>query len=108
MTHAENTPKQSPIHSDVVSAKEPGLRQVVVPDAVAVGTVPELGVVPARMHAYAIRAERFGEPTTSFKSELLETWEPGPGEVGETSAPDSAAPEQQTEENAPVRCRPKA
>lgn len=34
--------------------------------------------------------------------------EPGPGEVGETSAPDSAAPAQKAEEKAPGRRRPKA
>lgn len=34
--------------------------------------------------------------------------EPGPGEVGETSAPDGAAPAQKAEEKAPGRRRPKA
>ena len=31
------------------------------------GDVPELGVVPSRMLAQVIRAERFGEPRDAFK-----------------------------------------
>lgn len=50
-------------------------------DLVPVGTLPPLGVVPARMHAYAIRPERFGEPMTSFVAEALPVWEIGPSEV---------------------------
>ncbi len=51
------------------------------PEIVDVGRIPELGVVPQKMHAWVIRPERFGEPTKSFVSEAIETWEPGPGEV---------------------------
>ena len=64
-----------------VARKEEHLRPVASPDIVPVGTIPELGAVPKRMHAYAIRPERFGEPMQSFQEEALPTWDPGPGEV---------------------------
>jgi crotonyl-CoA carboxylase/reductase len=51
------------------------------PDIVPVGRVPELGVVPEKMHAYVIRPERFGEPKKSFQPEEMDIWEIGPGEV---------------------------
>ncbi len=49
--------------------------------SVPVGTLPPLGVVPERMHAYVIRPERFGEPMTSFQEELMPMWKIGPDEV---------------------------
>ena len=52
-----------------------------IPELVPVGQLPELGVVPEKMHTWAIRPERFGEPKQSFQAEALPTWEPGPGEV---------------------------
>jgi crotonyl-CoA carboxylase/reductase len=64
-----------------VAIKEDRLRAVPTPDIVPVGRIPELGVVPRFMHAYAIRPERFGEPTKSFETEKLPTWDPRPGEV---------------------------
>lgn len=51
------------------------------PAIVPVGQLPELGVVPERMHAYAIRKEREGEPMTAFVSEELPISEPRAGEV---------------------------
>ena len=51
------------------------------PQIVPVGQIPELGAVPEKMHAYAIRPERFGEPKQSFQHEELPVWELGPGEV---------------------------
>ena len=51
------------------------------PEIVPVGTVPELGVVPKKMHAFAIREERFGEPMKSFQHEELPVWDIGPDEV---------------------------
>src|SRR5574342_413192 len=36
-------------------------------DIYALGEIPELGVVPARMHAQLIRPERFGEPKDAFR-----------------------------------------
>lgn len=36
------------------------------------GDRPPLGMVPEKMHAWTIRAERFGEPTASFQQEMIE------------------------------------
>jgi crotonyl-CoA carboxylase/reductase len=47
----------------------------------ALGTVPELGVVPEKMLAQVIRAERFGEPRDAFKQEALVIPELGPRDV---------------------------
>ncbi|MGB8330515.1 MAG: crotonyl-CoA carboxylase/reductase [Polyangiales bacterium] len=51
------------------------------PEIVPIGQVPELGVVPGKMHAYVIRPERFGEPKRSFQPEEVPVWTLGPGEV---------------------------
>ena len=51
------------------------------PEIVPVGKVPPLGVVPEKMHCWAIRPERFGEPMQSFKGEELPIPKPGPGQV---------------------------
>ncbi|MEM9068562.1 MAG: crotonyl-CoA carboxylase/reductase [Myxococcota bacterium] len=48
---------------------------------VPIGRVPELGVVPDKMHAWVIRPERFGEPSKSFALEEMPVWEIGPDEV---------------------------
>src|SRR4051794_19954290 len=45
------------------------------------GDVPELGVVPAKMLAQVIRAERFGEPRDAFKQEALTIPDLGPRDV---------------------------
>ena len=37
------------------------------PEIVPVGQIPELGVVPEKMHCFVIRPERFGEPMKSFQ-----------------------------------------
>lgn len=50
-------------------------------DVVPVGVMPPQGVTPKRMHAWAIRRERQGEPKQSFQEEILDTPEPGPGEA---------------------------
>ncbi len=50
-------------------------------ELVPVGSLPPLGVVPRRMHAWVIRKERHGEPGTSFREEVMDTPEPGPNEV---------------------------
>jgi len=47
----------------------------------ALGDVPELGVVPAKMLAQVIRAERFGEPRDAFKQEPLPIPALGPRDV---------------------------
>ncbi len=50
-------------------------------ELVPVGSLPPIGVVPRRMHAWVIRKERHGEPGTSFREEVMDTPEPGPNEV---------------------------
>jgi crotonyl-CoA carboxylase/reductase len=45
------------------------------------GVMPELGAVPERMHAMAIRPERYGEPRSAFAHEELPVPLPGPGEA---------------------------
>jgi crotonyl-CoA carboxylase/reductase len=45
------------------------------------GEVPELGVVPSRMLAQVIRAERFGEPRDAFQREAVGVPELGPHDV---------------------------
>ncbi len=46
-----------------------------------VGEVPPVGEVPAKMNAWLIRAERFGEPKDSFKQEVVDVPEIGDDEV---------------------------
>lgn len=50
-------------------------------DTVPVGTIPELGVVPKKMHAWVIRRERQGDPIQAMQQEVVDVPEPGPGEV---------------------------
>lgn len=45
------------------------------------GDVPEVGTVPARMHAQVIRQDRFGEPKDAFQAEQVEVPEIGPRDV---------------------------
>ena len=51
------------------------------PDLLALGDVPDLGVVPVHMHAQVIRAERFGEPRDAFQPEALAIPELAPHDV---------------------------
>ena len=51
------------------------------PDILKIGTLPPLGIVPKRMHAYTIRPERFGHPKVSFVQEEVDVWPIGPDEV---------------------------
>ena len=46
-----------------------------------VGEMPPLGVVPAHMHAWTVRAERFGEPKDAFAVEVVETPKLAPDDV---------------------------
>jgi crotonyl-CoA carboxylase/reductase len=41
-------------------------------DLYALGEMPPLGHVPARMHAQLIRQDRFGEPSTAFRPEVID------------------------------------
>ena len=53
----------------------------VLKDLYAIGEIPPLGHVPAKMHAWAIRKERHGPPLTSMQLEVLPTWTIGEDEV---------------------------
>ena len=46
-----------------------------------VGVMPPLGQVPGKMHAQVIRADRFGDPASAFRAEVVNTPEIGPDEV---------------------------
>jgi crotonyl-CoA carboxylase/reductase len=54
---------------------------VALRDLYAVGEIPPLGHVPAKMHAWAIRRERHGPPETSMQIEVVPTWAIGDDEV---------------------------
>ncbi len=47
----------------------------------ALGERPPLGQVPRRMHAFAVRQDRFGEPETAWQREILDVPRIGPDEV---------------------------
>jgi crotonyl-CoA carboxylase/reductase len=47
----------------------------------AIGEIPPLGHVPAKMHACVIRKERHGPPLTSMQIEVVPTWGVGEDEV---------------------------
>ncbi|MBK7535182.1 MAG: crotonyl-CoA carboxylase/reductase [Myxococcales bacterium] len=51
------------------------------PQLLELGQVPDLGVVPERMHAQLIRASRFGEPKEAFLDESVAVPEVGPRDV---------------------------
>src|SRR5215510_14384427 len=51
------------------------------PDIYELGQAPDLGVLPKRMYAQLIRAERFGEPKDAFQIEQIELPELGPRDV---------------------------
>ena len=50
-------------------------------DLYGVGEIPPLGHVPEKMHAWVIRQDRHGPPETSFRLEVVPTWEIGEDEV---------------------------
>src|SRR5580700_7736000 len=50
-------------------------------ETVAIGSLPELGVIPELMSAQVLRTERLGEPRAAFRVEQVATPEPGPGQV---------------------------
>src|ERR1019366_9028346 len=43
-------------------------------DLYAIGEIPPLGHVPAKMHAWAIRQDRQGPPDKSMQVEVVPTW----------------------------------
>jgi crotonyl-CoA carboxylase/reductase len=46
-----------------------------------IGEAPPIGQIPNQMHAQVVRQERFGEPKTAFKNELIQVPEIGPDEA---------------------------
>ncbi len=50
-------------------------------DLYDIGEKPPLGEVPARMHAYLVRQNRFGQPRDAWKREIISTPTIGPDEV---------------------------
>jgi crotonyl-CoA carboxylase/reductase len=52
-----------------------------MPDLYDPGVRPPLGEVPARMHAFAVRQDRFGQPINAWKREILPTPTFAPDEV---------------------------
>lgn len=50
-------------------------------DLYALGDRPPLGTVPAKMHAYAVRQNRFGQPRDAWQREVLDTPSIAPDEV---------------------------
>src|SRR5919197_4141302 len=48
---------------------------------VPIGSLPSLGSVPARMHAQVVRRDRYGDPASAFRPELVPTPHIGRGEV---------------------------
>ena len=45
------------------------------------GDMPPLGCVPTQMYASVIRSERYGQPRSAFKVEVVDVPKPGPGQV---------------------------
>jgi crotonyl-CoA carboxylase/reductase len=64
-----------------VAARTTPSKPAAVKDLYAVGDIPPLGQVPARMHAWTIRKERHGAPHTSMQIEVVPTWSIGDDEV---------------------------
>ena len=50
-------------------------------DLYEIGEIPPLGHVPAKMYAWAIRAERHGPPEQAMQLEVVPTWEIGEHDV---------------------------
>src|SRR5581483_6468242 len=52
-----------------------------VKDLYEIGEMPPMGQVPARMHAQLVRPDRFGEPESAIRDEVIDVPEIGPREV---------------------------
>jgi crotonyl-CoA carboxylase/reductase len=50
-------------------------------DLYEIGELPPVGEVPARMHAMAVRPERYGEPKDSIRDEVIDVPELGPNDA---------------------------
>ncbi len=51
------------------------------PEVCALGEMPELGVVPEKMHAFMVRQDRFGAPKDAWQREIIPVPELGPLDV---------------------------
>src|SRR5580704_155132 len=78
-SHKCRTPQGSTRMSAVAKLQTPSAGSP--KDLYALGEVPPLGHVPARMHAWAIRRERHGPPESSMQLEIVPTWSIGDDEV---------------------------
>jgi crotonyl-CoA carboxylase/reductase len=59
-------------------AGDPRERIVMTKDLYAIGEIPPVGEVPARMHAQLTRPDRYGDPVTSIQDEVIDVPELGP------------------------------
>jgi crotonyl-CoA carboxylase/reductase len=50
-------------------------------DLYEIGEIPPVGDVPARMHAQLVRPDRYGEPATAIRDEVIDVPEVGPDEA---------------------------
>ena len=50
-------------------------------DLYEIGEIPPVGDVPVRMHAQLVRPERYGEPATAIRDEVIDVPEVGPDEA---------------------------
>jgi crotonyl-CoA carboxylase/reductase len=50
-------------------------------DVYAIGELPPIGEIPARMHAMLVRPDRFGEPRDAIRDEVIDVPELGPRDV---------------------------
>lgn len=64
-----------------LSTSETSTPQTSMKDLYDMGEMPPLGYIPARMHAWAIRQDRHGQPMTAMQLEVLPTPEIGEDEV---------------------------
>ncbi len=46
-----------------------------------VGSLPPVGTLPEKMHAWTLRQEWLGDPATAFHEEIVPVPDPGPGEM---------------------------
>ncbi len=60
--------------SATAKSDAPAAAQGPLKDLYEIGEIPPLGHVPSKMYAWAIRAERHGEPDTAMQVEVVPTW----------------------------------
>src|SRR5215467_648947 len=73
--------RHDPAPDGVPSSIVPSAAVSASTDLYELGEPPDLGVVPRRMLAQVIRAERFGEPRDAFKEEAVPVPALGPHDV---------------------------